>query len=103
MIAGSQNGVPDACKRPVTGTTIQVGIRSVSSVMTSLRHLVCGTAFLSLALFSGQVATGQTPSAPDSVTQGQPTEEKPDPLKRQPSDKERFAQQKALRQELKGV
>jgi GWxTD domain-containing protein len=71
--------------------------------MTSLRHLVCGTAFLSLALFSGRMAAGQTPSAPDGVTQGQPTEEKPDPLKRQPSDKERFAQQKALRQELKGV
>ena len=42
-------------------------------------------------------------SAPDGVTQGKATEEKPDPLKRQPSDKERFAQQKALRQELKGV
>jgi GWxTD domain-containing protein len=37
------------------------------------------------------------------VTQGKATEEKPDPLKRQPSDKERFAQQKALKQELKGV
>src|SRR4051794_4410544 len=103
MIAGSQSGVPEACKWPVTGSTIQVGIRSVSSVMTSLRHLVCGTAFLSLALFSGRAAVAQTPSAPDGVTQGQPTEEKPDPLKRQPNDKERFAQQKALKQELKGV
>ncbi len=37
------------------------------------------------------------------MTQGTPVEEKPDPLKRQPSDKEQFAQQKALRQELKGV
>jgi GWxTD domain-containing protein len=71
--------------------------------MTTLRHLVCGTAFLSLALFGGRVAAAQNQNAPDGVTQGAPTEEKPDPLKRQPSDKERFAQQKALRQELKGV
>ena len=71
--------------------------------MTTLRHLVCGTAFLSLALFGGRVVAGQTPSAPDGVTQGTPTEEKPDPLKRQPSDKERFAQRKALAQEIKGV
>jgi GWxTD domain-containing protein len=71
--------------------------------MTTLRHLVCGTAFLSLALFSGRVAAAQAQSAPDGVTQSAPTEEKPDPLKRKPSDKEQFAQQKALRQELKGV
>lgn len=71
--------------------------------MTTLRHLVCGTAFLSLALFGGRVAAAQNQNAPDGVTQTAPTEEKPDPLKRQPSDKERFAQQKALRQELKGV
>src|SRR6516225_9561388 len=103
MIAGSQNGVPAACNRPVTGTKIQVGIRSVSSVMTTLRHLVCGTAFLSLALFGGRVSAAQTQNTPDGVTQTAPTEEKPDPLKRQPSDKEKFAQQKALKQELKGV
>ena len=71
--------------------------------MTTLRHLVCGTAFLSLALFGGRVAAAQNQNAPDGVTQTAPTEEKPDPLKRQPSDKEKFAQQKALRQELKGV
>jgi GWxTD domain-containing protein len=71
--------------------------------MTTLRHLVCGTAFLSLALFSGRTAVAQAQSAPDGVTQSAPTEEKPDPLKRKPSDKEQFAQQKALRQELKGV
>jgi hypothetical protein len=71
--------------------------------MTTLRHLVCGTAFLSLALFSGRAAVAQAQSAPDGVTQTTPVEEKPDPLKRKPSDKEQFAQQKALRQELKGV
>jgi GWxTD domain-containing protein len=70
--------------------------------MTTSRHFVLGTAFLSLALFSSQALQAQS-NAPDGVTQGKPIEEKPDPLKRQPSDKERFAQQKALRQELKGV
>jgi GWxTD domain-containing protein len=59
-------------------------------------------AFLSLALLGNQALQAQS-SAPDGVTQGKATEEKPDPLKRQPSDKERFAQQKALKQELKGV
>jgi len=71
--------------------------------MTTLRHLVCGTAFVSLALFSSRAAVAQAQSAPDGVTQSAPVEEKPDPLKRKPSDKEQFAQQKALRQELKGV
>jgi GWxTD domain-containing protein len=70
--------------------------------MTTSRHFVLGTAFLSLALFGSQALQAQS-NAPDGVTQGKPIEEKPDPLKRQPSDKERFAQQKALRQELKGV
>lgn len=66
------------------------------------RHFVLGTTFLSLALLGGTALQAQS-DARDGVTQGQPTEEKPDPLKRQPSDKEKFAQQKALRQELKGV
>jgi GWxTD domain-containing protein len=70
--------------------------------MTTSRHFVLGTTFLSLALLGGQALPAQS-TAQDGVTQGKPVEEKPDPLKRQPSDKERFAQQKALRQELKGV
>src|SRR5215475_14058180 len=63
------------------------------------RHLVLGTTLLSLALPCSSVLQAQA----DGVTQKQPVEEKPDPLKRQPTDKEKFAQQKALRQELKGV
>jgi GWxTD domain-containing protein len=43
-------------------------------------------------------ATQQT----DGVSKGPAVVEKPDPLKRQPSDKEKFAQQKALRGELHG-
>ncbi|WP_260705532.1 GWxTD domain-containing protein [Edaphobacter flagellatus] len=70
--------------------------------MTTARYLVLGTAFLSLAIYGGRTIQAQS-SAPDGVTQTKPVEEKPDPLKRQPSDKEKLAQQKALRQELKGV
>ncbi|MEO6981877.1 MAG: GWxTD domain-containing protein, partial [Edaphobacter sp.] len=40
---------------------------------------------------------------PDGVTQGPATVEKPDPLKRTLTDKEKIAQQKALRGELHGV
>jgi len=47
-------------------------------------------------------AQNTNPGSADGVTQGQPTVEKPDPLKRPLSDKEKFAQQKALRGELKG-
>lgn len=71
--------------------------------MKTSRHLVCGTAFFSLALFGAWILPARAQSAQDDVKQGSPIEEKPDPLKRQPSDKEKFAQQKALRQELKGV
>ena len=39
----------------------------------------------------------------DGVSQAQPTEEKPDPLKRRLTDKEKIQQQKALRGELHGV
>jgi GWxTD domain-containing protein len=67
--------------------------------MTTSRHLVLGTAFLSLALLGASVVPAR---AQGDVKQTTPTEEKPDPLKRQPGDKEKFAQQKALRQELKG-
>lgn len=70
--------------------------------MTTARYLVLGTAFLSLAIYGGRTIQAQS-SAPDGVTQTKPVEEKPDPLKRQPSDKEKLAQQRALRQELKGV
>ena len=44
----------------------------------------------------------QTP-APDGVTQTPPVAEKPNPLKRRLSDRERFQQQKELKAELHGV
>jgi GWxTD domain-containing protein len=48
-------------------------------------------------------ARGQQAAAPDGVTQTPPTVEKPNPLKRRLSDKERIAQQKDLKNELHGV
>jgi GWxTD domain-containing protein len=44
----------------------------------------------------------QTPTS-DGVTQAPPTTEKPDPLKRRLTDKEKFQQQKAIRGELHGI
>jgi GWxTD domain-containing protein len=75
--------------------------------MTTSRHLVSGTALLFLAMMGSRVLSAQETNgaAPvtDGVTQGPVTVEKPDPLKRQLSDKEKFAQQKALKGELHGV
>ena len=78
--------------------------------MTTSRQIVSGTSllFLVLAMMGARklpaqsTTTPATQAAPDGVTRGPVTEEKPDPLKRAPTDKEKFAQQKALRQELKG-
>jgi GWxTD domain-containing protein len=78
--------------------------------MKKSQHLVSGTALLFLAMMgfhalSAQETNSTTQATPaqDGVTQGPVTVEKPDPLKRQLSDKEKFAQQKALRGELHGV
>jgi GWxTD domain-containing protein len=48
-------------------------------------------------------ARGQATAAPDGVTQTAPAAEKPNPLKRRLSDREKFQQQKELKNELKGV
>ena len=78
--------------------------------MTTSRQIVSGTSllFLILAMTGARKLPAQSTTspaaqaAPDGVTRGPVTEEKPDPLKRPVSDKEKFAQQKALKQELKG-
>jgi GWxTD domain-containing protein len=88
-------------------STIQVGNRSAAPHMTTLRRFVSGMAVTILLLMGVKVATAQeTPASSaqtDGVTKGPVTPEKPDPLKRPLSDKEKIAQQKALKQELKGV
>jgi GWxTD domain-containing protein len=73
--------------------------------MTTSRQFVSGMAFLFLLMGVRVVAAQETPAAPaqaDGVTKGPVTVEKPDPLKRPLSDKEKITQQKALKQELKG-
>ncbi len=63
-------------------------------------------ATLSLSAISGHslyAQTDQPASATDGVSKVPPTEEKPDPLKRRLSDKQRFEQQKELKKELHGV
>jgi GWxTD domain-containing protein len=74
--------------------------------MTTSRRFISGTAFIFLLMMGVRVGAAQeTPvsPAPDGVTKGPVTVEKPDPLKRPLSDKEKIAQQKALKVELKGV
>jgi GWxTD domain-containing protein len=75
--------------------------------MTTSRRFVSGMAFFFLLTMGERVAMAQdAPAATaqaDGVTRGPVTVEKPDPLKRPLSDKEKIAQQKALKQELKGV
>ncbi len=73
--------------------------------MKTARRLAAGSALLSLALLGVYALPAQDAASPatDGVTQTAPTVEQPDPLKRPLTDKERRAQQKALRGELHGV
>ena len=93
------------------GPTILLGNRSAAPDMTATRFLVPSTAFLVLMAIAGArgVAAQTTPSSTtgttagsDGVTQVPTTADKPDPLKRPLSDKEKFKQQKALHGELHG-
>ena len=75
--------------------------------MYTSRRLVAGTTLLFLAMMgvSALQAQDADPAVQptDGVTNSTPNVEKPDPLKRQLTDKEKRAQQKALRGELHGV
>ncbi|GGA58353.1 hypothetical protein GCM10011507_07170 [Edaphobacter acidisoli] len=73
--------------------------------MNNVRRLAAGTALFSLALLGVHALPAQDAGSPsaDGVTQTAPTVEQPDPLKRPLTDKERRAQQKALKGELHGV
>src|SRR3982074_3303926 len=72
-------------------------------LMTTARHLVSATALLAFLTVGIQVLPAQDAQSPDGVTKGPVTVEKPDPLKRTLTDKEKIAQQKALKGELHGV
>jgi len=84
-----------------------VGIRSATPIMTTSQRFVSGMAFVFLLTMGVRVGTAQdtlaSPAQADGVTKGPVTTEKPDPLKRPLSDKEKIAQRNALKQELKGV
>ncbi len=67
--------------------------------MRVMGGLVLGAMLISMGWGSAQ---GQQATAPDGVTQAPPTVEKPNPLKRRITDKERIQQQKDLKQELRG-
>jgi GWxTD domain-containing protein len=75
--------------------------------MTTSRRFASGTAFLFLAMMgAGVLAAQQTTGGstePDGVTKGPTITEQPDPLKRPMSDAEKIKQQKAVKEELKGV
>ncbi|WP_348266559.1 GWxTD domain-containing protein [Edaphobacter paludis] len=73
--------------------------------MNTSRRLVSITAFLFLTMGASALPAQNTNSAlPDIDGKAQPSNvEKPDPLKRQLTDKEKRAQQKELRGELHGV
>ncbi|MBB5330260.1 GWxTD domain-containing protein [Tunturiibacter gelidoferens] len=71
------------------------------------RRLVSCTTLLVMIFMGGHVLAAQEATGgsdqTDGVTKGPVTVEKPDPLKRPLSDKEKRDQQKALKAELKGV
>lgn len=72
-------------------------------MLKSARLVSAGFAFSMVVLAGGGSVWAQDPTAsPDGVTKAPSTVEKPDPLKRRLSDKERFQQQKALKGELHG-
>jgi GWxTD domain-containing protein len=75
--------------------------------MTTSRRFASGTAFLFLVMLgAGVLAAQQTTGGstePDGVTKGPTVTEQPDPLKRPMSDAEKIKQQKAVKEELKGV
>ncbi len=94
-----------ACNKEITA--LQYSLVTESHLnMISTRRFLSGTAVLFFVMMGGralpaQETPAQVPEA-DGVTRGPEVVEKPDPLKRPLSDKEKIAQRKALRQELKG-
>ena len=66
--------------------------------MTTSLRLASGTALLLVTMGVYALAAQETPAPPvqpDGVTKGPATVEKPDPLKRPLSDKEKFAQRRS--------
>jgi len=73
-------------------------------VISRVRPFLLGVGVLWVASMGGQrLMAQQAPPEDGSITKDAPVAEKPDPLKRRLSDKQRFQQQKELKDELKGV
>ena len=72
--------------------------------MNPKRSYTVASVFFALAFlpFGKTQAFAQDGATPDAVTKAPVQEEKPDPLKRRLSDKERIKQHKDLKDELKG-
>ena len=72
--------------------------------MTSPRYLLSSALAVSIAMGGCLLHAQEVPAArpTDGVVQSQPVPEKPDPLQRKLSDKEKLQRQKAVKQELKG-
>src|SRR5580700_201737 len=70
--------------------------------MSTSRFLVSSTAFVLMAIAGRRSLPAQNSPNAGGVTQAPSTPDKPDPLKRPLSDKEKFKQQKALKGELHG-
>jgi GWxTD domain-containing protein len=73
--------------------------------MNTSRRLISGTVVLFLTMMGASALSAQDNSLPstDGTTSNPSNVEKPDPLKRQLTDNEKRAQQRALRGELHGV
>jgi GWxTD domain-containing protein len=65
--------------------------------------LGCGLILAPAARLQAQQAANQTAPAPQQAGPANGQDQEPDPLKRERSDKEKFAAQRAVRQELKGA
>src|SRR6185437_9720451 len=105
MIAGYESD-STSCTGEVTALQYRLVNRSTALFMNTSRRLVSVAAllFMTMAGVSALPAQDANPlPAVDGTTSNPANVEKPDPLKRQLTDKEKRAQQKELRGELHGV
>src|ERR1700754_200086 len=106
MITVRCDSASTTCTHAVTALQYKLVNRSTTFTMSTSRRLLSASALFFLALVAVRPLHAQDATAgdlqKDGVTKSPSTEEKPDPLKRPLSDKEKIAQRKALKQELKG-
>jgi GWxTD domain-containing protein len=79
---------------------MKLSIRRLSAKLSILPVFLCLAGLSAHTMHAQENQADQ--STPDGVTKAPATEEKPDPLKRRLTDKQKFAQHKELKDELKG-